>query len=210
MVVGFIFLMFLIGIIVTSFIFYKRSKEMENQQQLPPGYGGGGFTPANRQLTNDSPSSTLTNLRINDIVSYFGTDYLVEGRLNFWEDGYTWTTYMLVDGDEVKWLAVEEDDMLEVSLWEEVEDLHLREPLPETIDYRGLHFRMTERGQARVNQQGRTKNKSGLNVDYYEYEAQGDDAMLSVEKWASSIEVSIGHEIRPSVLDILPGDKVEY
>lgn len=210
MAVALIFMIVLAGVAGASFFFYRKAKQME-RQQLPSGYGGGGgFTPAG-QLPGPTGGSgnNLMNLRVNDIVSYFGTDYIIEGKLNYWEDGYTWVTYMLVDGDDVQWLSVEEDDMLEVSMWQEVRDLHLRAPLPEFVDYQGDRFRMVERGQARVNQQGRTGNKTGLQMEYYEYEGDGEE-MLSVEKWGNEIEVSYGREINPAALDILPGDAIEY
>ncbi|MEM1349973.1 MAG: DUF4178 domain-containing protein, partial [Myxococcota bacterium] len=85
----------------------------------------------------------------------------------------------------------------------------LTEPIPEFVEYLGQRFRMTERGSARVNQQGHTGRKSGLNMQYFEYEGSGDE-MLSVEKWGGDIEVSLGREIRPVELEIYPGDQVEY
>ena len=210
MIVSVLFLFFLIALIITSVVFYRKAQQMEQQQQLPPGYGGQTYTPVGRQLATDNQAQSLMNLRLNDIISYFGHDYIIEGRLNYWEDGFTWTVYMLVDGDDVKWLSVEEDDDLEVSLWEDVQDLPLREPLPEHLDYRGVRYRMTERGQARVNQQGRTRNKTGLSMNYASYEAQGDDSMLSIEVWSGNVEASIGREINPAALEILPGDQVQY
>jgi len=208
--VGFVFLIVLFGVMVASFVFYRRSVEMERRQQLPPGYGGGSFTPAGQLPGPSQGGNNLMNLKLGDIVSYFGSDYTIEGRLNYWEDGDTWLTYMLVDGDDVCWLSVEEDDMLEVSMWREVRDLHLSAPLPEFIEYRGERYRMVERGQARVNQQGRTRNKTGLQMEYYEYESPSEQG-LSVEKWGNEIEVSIGEEINPVALEIFPGDEIsEY
>lgn len=206
---GFIVLFILVGLMVTSAIFFQRAKRLEQQQNLPPGYGGGsGFSPAGH-LPAGSGDGNLLNLKINDIVTYFGTDYMLEGRLDYMEDGYTWVTYMLVDGDDVKWLSVEDDDQLEVSLWEEVEDLQVAQNPPEFLEYRGERFRMKEKGRARVNQQGHTRNKMGMSVEYFDYDGDGDN-MLSVERWGGSVEVSIGQEIRPSTLDVLPGDQVEY
>ena len=204
-----IFMIMLFGTAGASFVFYRRAREME-RQQLPPGYGvggGGGVTPAGQLPGPSSGGNNLMNLRLNDIVSYFGTDYMIEGRLNYWEDGYTWITYMLVDGDDVMWLAVEEDDRLEVSMWQEVRDLHLTAPLPEFINYAGERYRMIERGTARVNQQGKTGNKTGLQMEYFEYESDSGEG-ISVEKWGNDIEVSTGTEINPVALEIFPGDQV--
>ena len=214
MAAAFLFMILLTGVIVTSVVFFQKSKKLESQQMLPPGYGGGGgggFTPAGQLPPGQDLNSPrgLMNLKLNDIISYYGTDYTIEGRLDFWEDGYTWITYMLVDMDDIKWLSVEDDDSLEVSLWEEVKDVPVSQPFPETVDYRGQTFRMQERGKARVNQKGRTGNKTGLQVEYYEYESREGEKM-SIEKWGPEVEVSIGRDIRPDDLDIFPGDEVEY
>ena len=201
----------LLVVLVMSFVFYRKAKQMEQTQQLPAGYGGG-FQPAG-QLPGAGHGGggepDLLNLRLNDIVSHFGTDYIIEGKLTYWDDGFTWVTYMLVDGDDVRWLAVEQDDFLEVTMWEPVHDLPLRAPLPEHVEYHGERYRMTERGQARVNQQGRTGNRTGMQMEYYEYESPSE-SYLSVEKWGAQIEASIGHEVNPAALEILPGDQIEY
>ena len=182
---------------------------------MPPGYNNNTFTPA-RQLTGSQNNDAynvggvnLMQLKIGDIVSHFGTDYMLEGKLTYWEDGYTWITYMLVDGPNKRWLAVEDDDGLEVSLWDEIRDLPLNNPPPEFIDYQGERFRMVEGGDARVNQEGKTGNKTGLQTRYFEYDGEGDSS-ISVEVWGNSVEVSIGKVINPAELDILPGDLVEF
>ena len=209
---GFFAMLVLLGLASTafaSFYFYKKARESERRQQLPPGYNDG-FQPAGQLPGGGGASSgghDLMNLKLNDIVSHFTNDYIIEGKLNYWEEGYTWITYMLVDGDKVRWLSVEEDDMLEVSMWEEVKDLHVTPPFPEYIEYEGERFRMVERGEARVNQQGKTGSKTGLNMEYYEYESPSEK-YISVEKWGGDIEVSVGQDLRPSELDIFPGDDV--
>ena len=120
-----IVLLLLLGVVaVVSFMAYKRAKQAEMMQQLPPGYGGGQahFAPVN-QLPGPASNAgrkNLMDLRLNDIVSYFGQDFQIEGRIEYWDEGYRWISYMLVDGPQVKWLSVEEDDRLEVSLWDEV------------------------------------------------------------------------------------------
>ena len=198
-----------------SFFFYFRAKQLEGQRQLPPGYAGQQFTPAGQlpggqQAAHQIGGVDLMNIPLGSIVTHFATDYIVQGRMTHWEEGYTWLTYMLVDGDTVRWLGVEEDDMLEVSLWEEIKGLPVSVPPPEFLEYRGERFHMVEQGTARVTQQGKTGSKTGMQVDYYEYEGSGGENALSVEIWGGDVEVSFGKEINPAELDVLPGDLVEY
>ncbi len=208
---GLIFLMAIVmmGAAGMSFFFYSRAKKLEQQQQLPPGYAGT-FTPA-RQLPGGQGGSVheiggvnMMNIPLGSIVSHFGTDYIVEGRLTYWEEGDTWITYMLVDGTNKRWLSVNEDEGLEVSLWDPIH-LPLQNPPPEMIEHQGQRFRMIERGEARISQDGKTGNKTGMEAEYFEYEGEGD-SLISVERWGSKLEASIGKVINPAELDILPGD----
>lgn len=219
-ILALLFMIMFFVVAIGSFLAFRSARAQERQLELPPGYGppGGGaqgaigYTPAGRQLDSDLPGgANLLNLQLNDIVSHFGTDYIIEGRLDYWDDGDTWVTYMLVDGDKVVWLAAEQDDDIEASLWREVKDLRLADPMPEFIDYRGQRYRMVERGEARVNQQGKIARKTGVNLRYYEYETEDEEGLISVEDWGGGdVEVFVGEEINPAGLDILPGDKVDY
>ena len=187
-----------------GFVFYVRGLENKNDRAMIQG-----DLPPNRLLTDSSGERTPLNLQINDIVSHFGDDFIVEGRMDYWEEGAQWVTYMLVDGDITRWMSAEEDDRLEVALWEDVKDLHLEYPPPRELDYAGKTFYMTEASTARVSRQGRTGNRTSLSVDYAQFSAD-DGEMLSVEDWGGRVEVSIGREINPAGLDILPGDQVDY
>lgn len=198
-----VILIFLV-LTVVSFIFYSKAKKLEKQQesgdrrQLPG---------PDRQLDADAPR-TVMNLQVGDIVSYLGADYMVEGRLDYDDEGWTWVTYMLVDGAQIRWLSVEEDDQLEVSLWDEA-NLDLSGKPPEFLEYEGQRFKMVEWGTARVSQTGKTGRKAGLNMEYFEYEGQGD-RYLSVEKWGNEIEVSVGEDINPYGLELYPGDTSSF
>ena len=64
-------------------------------------------------LENKNAERSVTNLHLGDIVTHFGVDYVVEGRIDYNDSGWPWTCYMLVDGDNVRWLAVEMDDTVE-------------------------------------------------------------------------------------------------
>lgn len=204
-----LFFILLIGVAVMSVFFFTQARKME-QRQLPGGGPPGFANQPNRLLTDSSGERNALNMQVKDIVSHYGDDYIVEGRLDYWEDGDTWVNYMLVDGDRTIWLNAEDDDRLEVSLWEDVDDLHVTEtPPPRELQYMGQTFYMKGAGTARVSRQGRTGNKNAVSVDYFDYKSDGPD-MLSIENWNGDIEISRGTPIDPVDLDILPGDLSDY
>ena len=147
------------------------------------------------------------NLKLNDVVRYLGDTYMVEGRLTLSEDGDTWWEYMLVDGDEIRWLSVEDDDELEVALWEEI-DYPLSADPPETIEWEGVSYRAVEKGKARVTRDGKSGRKEGMSCRYWDYEGAGGE-MLAVESWSGDFEVSLGRELDEGTYEILSGELVE-
>lgn len=181
-------------------------------------FGAGGYFLLKSSKKSKKPKSlpkpkgprTVMNLQTNDIVTYFGDDYMVEGKLVFDEDGSQWFDYRLVGDDEEIWLSVEDDDRLEVGLFRVVKDLKFTERPPEYINYDGDRFELEEYGRARATRQGKTGFKNAGSVKYFEYEGPGG-RMLSVEQWGDggSYEVSVGETIRPEALEILPGDDVD-
>ncbi len=181
---------------------YRQFSDSGNGQQQISSEGAGEALP--------DPSSmepTVHDLDLNDIVSFLGTDYMVEGEVKYNQEGYTWKEYMLVDGEDIRWLCVEQDDQLEVSFWEQIKDLQVMPPVEENLEYEGTMYRMFERGQARAEQRGETGRKQKHKVKFWEFEGN-DGEYLAVEKWGSEIEVSKGRDIEPDMLDILPGDGI--
>lgn len=147
----------------------------------------------------------IFTLQIGDIVQFEGADWVVEGRLTFDDSGYTWFEYMLQDGDEIRWLSVEEDDRVEVCWMETVSNLDVSSKPPERITHNGITYEQTEIGIAKMERIGTTMNKQAQICRYYDYGA-ADDQRLSVENWNDDIEVSVGRRIHPSSLTLLPGD----
>jgi hypothetical protein len=148
---------------------------------------------------------TVFTLQIGDIVQYEGTDWVVEGQLTFNDQGYTWTEYMLQDGDRVRWLSVEEDDRVEVCWMEPVTGLEISSTPPRQITYAGITYQLSESGTASMTRLGTTLTKQAQRCRYYDY-SDSHDHLLSVEDWNGEIEFSVGQQIRPSSLTLLPGD----
>jgi hypothetical protein len=151
---------------------------------------------------------TVRTLRLNDIFSHMGDDYIVVGKLTYEEDGDVWWEHMLEDGDKLRFLSVEDDDRLEVAIWEEIPLAISGSAPPETLEWEGEHYRSVERGEATVRRDGRTGVKEGMRCRYWEYEGPGDKR-IAVEKWVGEWEVCLGTKVTDGSYDILPGDLVE-
>src|SRR5690349_15309117 len=68
---------------------------------------GGAKSPA--QLpAGDSPviERTIRNLRVGDVLTLDGRDFLVEGTIGYDEDGHRWTGARVVDGADQRWIVV--------------------------------------------------------------------------------------------------------
>jgi hypothetical protein len=186
------FYLVLIGIIVIIAIavgYVLRQNQLSatpNREELPP------------------LERTLFTLQIGDIVQYFGTDWVVEGQLTYNEDGFTWLEYMLQDGDRISWLSVEEDDLLEVQWLEPTNALEVGSNPPKELKFEDEIFRCVSSGVALMKRKGNLQRRRSEECHYYDYEGPGD-RVLSIEEWDGEIEVTIGENIRPSSLSLLPG-----
>ncbi|HEY9846004.1 MAG TPA: DUF4178 domain-containing protein [Candidatus Caenarcaniphilales bacterium] len=148
---------------------------------------------------------TLFTLEIGDIVQYLDTDWVVEGRLTYNDEGYTWLEYLLQDGDRLCWLSVEEDDQVEVSLLEPTHVLEVGSNPPQQLTFLGESYQCVEFGTARMTRIGTTRQRSAEQCRYFDYKGSGE-RVLSIEDWSGEIEVTVGKQIPPSLLTILPGD----
>lgn len=164
-----------------------------------------------RQLGGSTPTPELPSLnrnvfslQIGDIVQYDLRDWVVEGKLIYTEDGFSWCEYMVQDGDDIRWLSVSEDDTVEVSWLQTVTDLEISGTPPETIAYNGVTYEQEDDGVASMKRLGTVQRKRAESCRYYDYEAPGR-LVMSIENWEGDIEVSIGRSIRPSELTLLPG-----
>lgn len=154
---------------------------------------------------NLSQPLSIFELQLGDIVQYFDRDWVVEGKLLYDEDGFTWQEYMLQDGDDIRWLSVEEDDWVTVAFTSTVSDLEIENPPPDEVTYLGDRYRCTESGTAQMRREGNLRRPNAERCKYYDYEGP-DKKVLSVEDWDGDIELSAGTIIAPAALTLLPGE----
>lgn len=154
-----------------------------------------------RNLTRN-PS--IFDMEIGDIIQYAGQDWVVEGRLVYTEDGFSWLEYMLQDGDDIAWLSVEEDDWVTVALSFPVTNLEVSDSPPPELAYGGSVYRCTDSGMATMRREGNLRRPEAESCRYFDYEGDNKQ-VLSVENWGGDLEVTAGTIIPPSSLTILPG-----
>lgn len=156
------------------------------------------------QLTAPAPPGAL-GLKVGDVVMYDAQDWVIEGALRFDEDGFRWTEYLLVDGDAKRWLSVEDDEGLTLSVTHErVVDPDLADQAgAKRVQYRDTSYVRKENGHARWTGEG-SQAGSGT-VEYFDYEGP-DGKQLSFERYSSagSWEISLSREISEAELDIYP------
>lgn len=187
-------LLFWVGVVVVVGVAIYL---VANQKRLAPSRSPAeSLPPLNR---------TLFTLQIGDIVQYEARDWVVEGKLTYDEDGFTWVEYMVQDGDDIRWLSVSEDDMVEVSWLETTNAVEISGKPPKTLVFEGETFRRVSSGEAKMSRLGTIQKRKAESCRYYDYEGEGD-RVLSVEDWDGDLEVSVGETIRPSQLSLLPGE----
>lgn len=147
----------------------------------------------------------IFNLQIGDIVQYMGVDWVVEGKLTYTVDEYSWYEYMLQDDKEIRWLSVDEDDTVEVALLEAINQLDVSQSPPSQLNFADENYKCVDSGVASMTREGTIQRRTASRCEYFDYEGS-DDKVLSIEIWDGETEVTVGHRINPRSLTILPGD----
>lgn len=144
-------------------------------------------------------------LRLRDIISYQGKDYVVEGLLTYKLSGKTYRLARVVDGATVRWIEPLMDDMDDRILWlEEVRDLDMATPPPSTISYRGKSYVPRLSGQATVEIAGKIADRFAGTCDVWRYRAAGD-LFVQIERWADRVVALAGESVHKDMIDVLPG-----
>jgi hypothetical protein len=152
-----------------------------------------------------SGERNVFNLQIGDIVEYVGRDWVVEGRLIYEEEGTSWLEYMLQDGSDIRWLSVEEDDIVQVFFLETNHTLDITDSPPKQLNFAKDTYRLVNSGLADMRQEGTILRRNAQKCQYFDYKGS-ESKVLCVEFWGEEIEVTVGERVNPRSLRILPGD----
>ena len=143
-------------------------------------------------------------LHLKDVVSYSGTDYLVEGLVTYRLGRRKQVLARLVDGQRVLWMEPLSHDLDERVLFlEEVRDLDMTTPPPANIYYKGRTYLRVLAGQAEVATSGRTPGRVPGTCEVWRYRAAGD-TFIQIEAWPEGLVVLAGPSAHQGMLQILP------
>lgn len=141
-------------------------------------------------------------LKIGDVVGYDGRDYVVRGTIRLEQSGFAWDEHLLDDTRGRMWLSVEDDEGLELCVWDRVSGTTL-EPGPADISHEGVDYRLQERGEATFRSEGTTGTAASGSMEYVDYADGG--RRLSFERFgATTWEVSRGRVVGERELTIYP------
>ena len=143
-------------------------------------------------------------LRLRDILSYQGKDYVTEGLLTYRVGGKVLRLARVVDGDTVRWvepLVDDSDDRL--LILDEIAGLDLSPPPPPTVAYQGKSYLPKFSGQAAVEVAGKIPDRLAGACELWRYRAAGD-VFLQIERWPDRTITLAGESVHKDMVDILP------
>jgi len=179
------------------------------------GGGGGG----QRQLAavgDKLLERTVRDLRVDDVLTIDGKDFLCEGLIAYDEDGHRWIGGRIVDGGEVTWLVlgIERASASSTRLLKQDETAPISGYPPEAIVIGEVRYALDKRGTATCQLFGDVGGLGALKKDrpeghvercrWWLYSAPGDDTLL-VEQWGSDYRMLRGKKVGDSMVELIPG-----
>lgn len=183
----------------------KRLGSGGEKKALPAGPGGGNLI-----------ERGIRDLRVGDVLTIDTKDYVVEGTINYDEDGHRWVAGRSVDGADTVWLVVGIERvgtaLLRV-LRQEAEHEVSGYP-PEAMVIGDIRYTLDKRGTATCKMSGElgalgaAKDKRPENhverCRWWLYNGAGDDTLV-LEQWGGEYRVLRGKKVSPDTVDLIPG-----
>ena len=182
----------------------------------------------NKQLPGGSPKMlpsgsgdkaferTVRDLRVDDVLTMDGKDFLCEGVIAYDEDGHRWAAGRIVDGKDVHWLVIGLERAASSSTRVLVQDdsTPISGYPPEAIVIGDVRYVLDKRGAATCQLYGDVGGLGAMKKDrpeghvercrWWLYSAPGDDTLL-VEQWGSDYRVLKGKKVVDGTIELIPG-----
>lgn len=159
---------------------------------------------------------TVRDLRVDDVLTIDGRDFLCEGMINYDEDGHRWIGGRVVDGTDVKWLVIglERAAASSMRLLSQDSSTPLTGYPPEALVIDDIRYALDKRGAATCSLFGDVGGLGALKKDrpeghvercrWWLYNAPGDDTLI-VEQWGSDYRMLRGKKVGDGTVELIPG-----
>jgi Domain of unknown function (DUF4178) len=159
---------------------------------------------------------TVRDLRVDDVLTIDGKDFICEGAISYDEDGHRWVAGRCVDGADVRWVMVglERTGSSASRLLTQDEQTQIAGYPPEALVVGETRFALDKRGTATCSLKGDVGPLGGLTKDrpeghtercrWWLYSAPGDDTLV-VEQWGADYRVLRGKKVGDATIELMPG-----
>ncbi len=159
---------------------------------------------------------TVRELRVGDVLTIDGRDFLCEGAIHYDEDGHRWRAGRCVDGSDVRWLVVgiERTGTTGLRLLTQDESTPITGYPPEALVIGEVRYALDKRGTATCELRGDLGPLGDVKKDrpeghvercrWWLYSAPGEDTLI-VEQWGADYRVLRGKKIVEGTIDLIPG-----
>ncbi len=191
-------ILLVVAIVVGIMLYKQRAKTQQSQEPVKTS------GPADPFATTTETEGDPRGVKAGDMIDWGHERTWIRGSLRLSEGGAVWAEHFLeVEGGR-RWLAVEEDPDLQLSLWAARPDLDLV-PQGRSMEVEGTVYKLQEKGTGSYRSEGTTGLRPEGGLDYVDYEAD-DGSLLSFERFDhGSWEASTGKPIMPGTFTIYPG-----
>ncbi len=157
----------------------------------------------------------VADLRVDDVLTLDGADFLCEGLISYDEAGHRWTSGRIVDGTDVKWLVVgiERAAASSIRLLAQDSSMPLSGYPPEALVIGEVRYVLDKRGAATCRLFGDVGGLGALTKDrpeghvercrWWLYNAPGDDTLI-VEQWGNDYRVLTGKKVGEGMVELIP------
>ena len=158
----------------------------------------------------------IRDLRVGDVLTIDTKDYVVEGTINYDEDGHRWVAGRTVDGQDVIWLVVgiERVGTSPLRVLRQETEHEVSGYPPEALVIGETRYALDKRGTATCKMNGElgslgaAKDKRPENhverCRWWLYNGAGDDTLV-LEQWGGEYRVLRGKKTTTDTVDLIPG-----